>query len=180
MTNWISPIEAMTTPITMKEMFPSVLRLTGATPRPQVVMRTATGMVAYKRQQSPSCHINFTYLEHLNKSHAQVQVGLVTADQAHAEEDTDGDNGPEVYAASHGHLLSRVEDGGEAGEDLGHDCRKDQMPCREEDGVVFCTVSMRCCCNRVRADVRNFALSRMYLLKTIVLELSVIHVLRSG
>jgi hypothetical protein len=46
MTNWISPIEAMTTPITMKDTFPSVFRLTGATPRPQVVRRTATGIVA--------------------------------------------------------------------------------------------------------------------------------------
>jgi hypothetical protein len=50
MTNWISPIEAMTTPITMKETFPSVFRLTGATPRLQVVMRTATGIVACSGQ----------------------------------------------------------------------------------------------------------------------------------
>jgi hypothetical protein len=46
MTNLISPIEATTTPMTMKDTFPSVFRLTGETPRPQVVSKTATGIVA--------------------------------------------------------------------------------------------------------------------------------------
>ena len=77
------------------------------------------------------------YLEHLDESHTQVQVCLVTADQTHTEEDADGDNGSQVYAPGHGHLLSRVEDGGEAREELRHDGRKDQMPCCEEDGVVL-------------------------------------------
>jgi hypothetical protein len=77
-----------------------------------------------------------TYLEHLNKSHTQVQVGLVTADQTHAEEDANRDNGSQIDTAVHGHLLSRVKDGGEASEDLGHDSREDQMPCCEEDGKV--------------------------------------------
>lgn len=77
-----------------------------------------------------------TYLEHLDKGDTQVQVCLVTADQAHAEEDADGDDGSQVYASGHGHLFPRVEDGGEAGEDLGHDGRKDQMPCCQEDGKV--------------------------------------------
>lgn len=45
-------------------------------------------------------------LEHLDKGHTQVQVCLVTADQAHTEEDTDGDNGSQIDAPRHGHLLS--------------------------------------------------------------------------
>ena len=46
-----------------------------------------------------------TYLEHLDKGNTQVEICLVTADQAHAEEDADGDNGSQVYTSSHGHLL---------------------------------------------------------------------------
>ena len=80
-----------------------------------------------------------TYLDHLDESHTQVQVRLVTANQAQAEEEADGDNGSEVYASGHGDLLSRVEDGGEAGKDLGHARSEDQMPCCKEDGE-FCQV----------------------------------------
>ena len=47
-----------------------------------------------------------TYLEHLNEGHTQVQVGLVTADQTHAEEDTNRDNSSQIDTAVHGHLLS--------------------------------------------------------------------------
>ena len=83
-----------------------------------------------------------TDLEHLDEGNTQVQVGLVTADQTQTEEQTDGDNGAEVYAAGHGDLLSRVEDGGKAGEELGHDGREDQMPCCQEDWEV-CLSSAR-------------------------------------
>ena len=77
-----------------------------------------------------------TYLEHLDKGDTEVEIGLVTADQTHAEEDADRDNRSQINTARHGHLLSRVEDGGEAGEDLGHDGGEDQMPCCEEDREV--------------------------------------------
>jgi hypothetical protein len=47
MTNWISPNEAMMTPITMKETFPRVFMLGGERPMTQEVIRTATGVVAF-------------------------------------------------------------------------------------------------------------------------------------
>ena len=77
----------------------------------------------------------------MDKSNAEVQIGLVTANEAGAEEETDGDNGAEVDTARHGHLLPRVENGGEAGEELGHDGGKDQVPCCEENGKLCGRVS---------------------------------------
>jgi hypothetical protein len=47
MTNWISPNEAMMTPITMKDTFPRVFMLGGERPMTQDVIRTATGVVAF-------------------------------------------------------------------------------------------------------------------------------------
>ena len=78
------------------------------------------------------------HLEHLDEGDTEVQVCLVTADQTQTEEETNWHDRTEVHLASHGHLLSRVEDGGEAGEDLGHDGRKYQMPCCQENGKVWC------------------------------------------
>jgi hypothetical protein len=46
MTNLISPREAMMTPMTMKDTFPRVFMLGGCKPMVQVVIRTATGVVA--------------------------------------------------------------------------------------------------------------------------------------
>lgn len=81
----------------------------------------------------------FTHLEHLDESDTKVQVCLVTADQAQTEKEADWHNGAQVDFAGHGHLLSRVKDGGEAREDLGHDGREDQMPCCKEDWKVWQT-----------------------------------------
>lgn len=78
------------------------------------------------------------YLEHLNESHAQVKVCLVTANQAHREKDSDRDDSAEVNTAGHGHFFPGIENGGEAGKDLGHDGRKDKMPCCQEDGYENC------------------------------------------
>lgn len=44
--NWISPKEAMTTPMTMSETFPRVFKLGGVSPSVQLAKRTATGVVA--------------------------------------------------------------------------------------------------------------------------------------
>lgn len=44
--NSISPMEAIITPITMKETLKRTFMSVGATPRPQVTRRTATGIVA--------------------------------------------------------------------------------------------------------------------------------------
>lgn len=46
MTNWISPNEAMMTPMTIKDTLNNTLRFGGDMPMDQVVSRTATGMVA--------------------------------------------------------------------------------------------------------------------------------------
>lgn len=46
MVNLISPMEAMITPRTMKEMFPSKLSFTGAMPMAQVASSVATELVA--------------------------------------------------------------------------------------------------------------------------------------
>lgn len=48
MTNLISPREAMMTPRTMKETLPRVFMFGGCIPRVQVVISTATGVVACK------------------------------------------------------------------------------------------------------------------------------------
>jgi hypothetical protein len=74
------------------------------------------------------------YLEHLDERDGEVQVGHVTANERQREHDTDGDNSAQVDLASHGNLLARVEDAGEASEALGHQGRKAQMPCGEDDG----------------------------------------------
>lgn len=85
-----------------------------------------------------------THLEHLDEGNREVQVGLVTADQTQTEEYANGNDGAEVDAAVHRHLLARVQDAGEASEGLGHDGRKGQMPSGQEDGcevldmVNFC------------------------------------------
>ena len=51
------------------------------------------------------------------------------------------------------------------------------MPCCEEDGEFYECCQLVIETVRIVRDVRNFAVSRMYLLKTIVLELRAIHVL---
>lgn len=99
-------------------------------PRVQVVISTATGVVAYGMSASTTKPIAcLPYLEHLDEGNAQVQVSLVAADQAQTEEDANWDNGTEIDATCHGHLLSRIKYGGEAREELRHDGGKDQMPC---------------------------------------------------
>ena len=94
MTNLISPKEAMMTPTTIMETFPSVLRLGAEAPRPQVAKRTATGVVACQWSVLGSTvAASRTYLEHLDEGNTEVQIRLVTADQRQTEEDADGNNG---------------------------------------------------------------------------------------
>jgi hypothetical protein len=73
------------------------------------------------------------YLEHLDEGDGQVDVGHVAEHETQTEEDADGDNGAEIDASSHGHLLPRVQHGCEAGQQLGHDGGEDQMPCCESN-----------------------------------------------
>lgn len=74
-------------------------------------------------------------LEHLDKGDGEVEVGQVTANQTETEEETNGDDGAEVDAASHLDILTTIEDAGPAGEGLGNDGGKDQVVGGEDDGV---------------------------------------------
>lgn len=69
------------------------------------------------------------YLEHLNESNTQVEIRNVTADQTQTEEETDGDDGTQIDTASHLDGLAAIEQGGGAGENLGHEGCKCQVPC---------------------------------------------------
>lgn len=77
-----------------------------------------------------------TNLEHLNEGYAEVKVGQVSADQAQAEEETNGQDGAEVDAPSHGNGMPGVENLCEAGHDLSHDGCECEMPAGESDGYV--------------------------------------------
>ena len=78
------------------------------------------------------------YLEHLDERDGEVKVGHVTADERQREHDADRDNCAQVDLASHGNLLARIEDAGEASEALGHQGRKAQMPCGKDNGYDSC------------------------------------------
>lgn len=109
MTNWISPNEAMMTPMTMKDTFPRVFMFGGERPMTQDVIRTATGVVAFARVSFRLSGIRtepgLTYLDHLNEGDGEVEVCEVTADKRQREEDTNGDNGSKVDSAVHGDFL---------------------------------------------------------------------------
>ena len=70
-----------------------------------------------------------SYLDHLDERHGEVEVGQVTANERQREEDTNGDDCPQVDSAVHGNLLSRIQHGGETSEDLSADGCKTEMPC---------------------------------------------------
>lgn len=77
-----------------------------------------------------------SYLEHLDEGDRKVEICEVTANERQREHDTDWDDGAQVHSAGHGDLLSRIQHSCESGETLGHDGRKGQMPCCEDDWVV--------------------------------------------
>lgn len=82
-------------------------------------------------------HLSYSsHLKHLNKGDREVEVGQVTANQGQGEHDTDWDDSAQVDSASHWDLLPRVQNSGESSETLGHDGRKSQMPCCEDNWVV--------------------------------------------
>lgn len=73
------------------------------------------------------------YLQHLDEGNAQIQISHVTADQTQTEHQADGDDSAEVDTARHLDRLAAVEEVGGAGQDLGHDSRKGQVPCCKDD-----------------------------------------------
>lgn len=60
-------------------------------------------------------------LQHLNEGNAEIEIRLVTADQAEAVKDTDGYNGPHVQPRCHSNNVSSIEEAAKAREDLGRD-----------------------------------------------------------
>ena len=74
-----------------------------------------------------------TYLKHLDEGNAQVQISHITADQTQTEHQANGNNRAEVDTASHLDGLAAIQDGGEAGQELGHDRSKGQVPCCQDD-----------------------------------------------
>lgn len=127
------------TPMTMKETLPSVLSEKGATPKTQDAIKTATGVVAWRG----SAHLHVlniplaqTHLKHLNERHGEVQVSQITADEREREHQANWHDSSEVDSAIHGDLLAAIQRVCRAGEDLGHEGRESQMPCRQDDGVV--------------------------------------------
>lgn len=69
-----------------------------------------------------------TYLQHLDKGHAQVQVGQVSADQTQTEKCSNWYNGSKVNSASHLDRFAPIEKSCGFGHDLCHDGCKDKMP----------------------------------------------------
>ncbi len=62
----------------------------------------------------------FTYLEHLDECHTEVEVALVTADQAGAEENSDWNDSSEIDAGCHPDCFSAIEERCGPCQDLGH------------------------------------------------------------
>lgn len=116
-------------------------------------------------------------LEHLDEGHTEVEVGHVTANQTQTEHHTDGDNRAEVNAAGHLDALAAIEDGGSAGQDLGHDGSEGQVPCCEDDGETCSMVRIAMSRPQNGGDLRKPRVSRRYLLNRITVELRVIQVL---
>ena len=124
-------------------------------------------------------------LEHLDKGNGQVKVCQVTANQTEGEEDTNGDDGAQVHAASHFDRLTAIKNGGPSGKALGDDSRKRKVVGREDNGVV-CESSVSIPWSRIEAwkasraggDVRNLRVSSTHLLKRMTEELKPIQTLR--
>lgn len=95
----------------------------------------------HSRFPYPKRKLDFSYLQHLNKRHTQIQIGDISTDQTEAEEQTNGKDGSSVGFAVHRHLVSGIENGGEFGQTLGHDCGEEHVPCRQEEWE-FCFFSI--------------------------------------
>lgn len=91
-----------------------------------------------KKVSIPASHTSngswsFSYLQHLNKRHTQIQIGDISTDQTEAEEQTNGKDGSSVGFAVHRHLVSGIENGRKLGQTLGHDRGEEHVPCRQEE-----------------------------------------------
>lgn len=128
-------------PTIMAETLASFFMSGGVIIKAHVARRVAITLDAFfgkKKVSIPTSHTPngsciFTYLQHLNKRHTQIQIGDISTDQTEAEEQTDWKDGSSVGFAVHRHLVSGIENGGELGQTLGHDCGEEHVPCRQEE-----------------------------------------------
>jgi len=58
-----------------------------------------------------SLHVLSTHLQHLNEGNTQVEVCLISANQAQAEEETDWENSAEVDLAGHFDGFASIKEG---------------------------------------------------------------------
>ena len=77
-----------------------------------------------------------TDLEHLNEGHTKIQICQVAADQAQAEEQSNGNDSAQVHTTSHLDSLAPVKEVSVPREELGHNCCKGQVVRCQDDGVV--------------------------------------------
>lgn len=74
-----------------------------------------------------------------------MEVGQVAADQAQAEEETNGYNGAQVDAASHLNGLPAIKQGGVPRQKLGHHRRKREMERGQEHRVGYGVLAKMLC-----------------------------------
>lgn len=129
-------------PTMMAETLASFFISGGVIMKAHVARRVAITLDAFfgrkKKVSIPASHTpngswSFSYLQHLNKRHTQIQIGDISTDQTETEEQTNGKDGSSVRFAVHRHLVSGIENGGEFGQTLGHDRGEEHVPCRQEE-----------------------------------------------
>ena len=64
----------------------------------------------------------------MDECYAKVEVALVTADQAGAEEDANRNYGSEVNSGGYSDCFAAIEESGRPCQDLSHDRGEEEMP----------------------------------------------------
>lgn len=107
---------------------------------------------AFPLSNTPNGSWSFSYLQHLNKRHTQIQIGDISTDQTEAEEQTNGKDGSSVGFAVHRHLVSGIENGRKLGQTLGHDRGEEHVPCRQEEWEFCFLASASARAHTMRSD----------------------------
>lgn len=94
----------------------------------------ATGVNAWGGISAETLSMHRTDLEHLDEGDGEEEVCSVTEDEAAAEEDADGQDGPEEELLCHVDVLDTIQQGRCALEDSGADGCEEEMPCDEKHG----------------------------------------------
>lgn len=124
-------------------------------------------------------------LEHLDEGDAQVEVGQVATDQAQTEEETDGDDGPQVDPPRHLDRLAPIEERCIASQQLCHERRESQVVARQDNRVVYeshivsQTRPAQVSEGSAACNLRNWRVSRIHLLNKMTEELMEIQTLHA-